>query len=249
MKKKIGELYDKPIVIGNKNEVEKHEIHIDELNAGGGEDGAESNRFYFLFNRMNANPYGLLESLASVCFIPPMTTNVYETFPTIATSRGSLIKASCIKKTYMPDMGEVDIEQMLLPMVGEVIPLTYKEYIGEETNPHCHIFFGEEVVIENNGRDIRYQGIRSLIEKLYQTYGTEPFHQNEFVLLVDPSREVDSHNYEFWAYIQLVRVGYYEKRDDSFDRYDVVCVDPDNLGKEYSLNFGVNENDTIGLNA
>lgn len=35
-KKKIGEIYNKPIVIGDKNEVEKHEIHIDELNAGGG---------------------------------------------------------------------------------------------------------------------------------------------------------------------------------------------------------------------
>lgn len=31
MKRKVGEIYDKPIVVGNKNEVEKHEIHIDDL--------------------------------------------------------------------------------------------------------------------------------------------------------------------------------------------------------------------------
>jgi hypothetical protein len=33
MKKKIGELYNKPIVIGNKNEVTKNEVHIDELSS------------------------------------------------------------------------------------------------------------------------------------------------------------------------------------------------------------------------
>lgn len=247
MKKKIGELYDKPIVIGNKNKVKKHEIHIDELSTGEGNE-AEPNRFYFLFNRMNPALYELLPALSSACFIPPMTTNVYEIAPTQDVFIGSLIKASCIKKTYMPEMGEVDIEQMILPQVGEVIPLTYKEYIGEETNPHCHIFFGEEVVTES-GREIVYPGIRSLIEKLYQTYGTEPFHQNEFVLLVDPSREEDSISYEFWAYIQFVRVGYYRKNDDSSEIYWVNCVDPDNLGKEYSFNFSVKKDDTIGLNA
>lgn len=31
MKKKVGELYDKPIVIGNPNEFEKHEIPLNEL--------------------------------------------------------------------------------------------------------------------------------------------------------------------------------------------------------------------------
>jgi hypothetical protein len=39
MKKKIGELYNKPIVIGNKNEVTKNEVHVDELSnvqSGGG---------------------------------------------------------------------------------------------------------------------------------------------------------------------------------------------------------------------
>lgn len=31
MKKKVGELYDKPIVIGNPNEFTKNEIALDEL--------------------------------------------------------------------------------------------------------------------------------------------------------------------------------------------------------------------------
>ena len=39
MKRKIGELYNKPIVIGDKNEVTSNEIHINSLkssNEGGG---------------------------------------------------------------------------------------------------------------------------------------------------------------------------------------------------------------------
>ena len=35
MKTRIGEIYNKPIVIGNKNEVTKNEVHIDELRGGG----------------------------------------------------------------------------------------------------------------------------------------------------------------------------------------------------------------------
>jgi hypothetical protein len=34
MKKKIGEIYNIPIVIGNKNEVTKNEIHVGELQGG-----------------------------------------------------------------------------------------------------------------------------------------------------------------------------------------------------------------------
>lgn len=47
-KKKIGEIYNKPIVIGNKNLVKEYEIHIDELvNAShGGEDGGRGMKYY-----------------------------------------------------------------------------------------------------------------------------------------------------------------------------------------------------------
>lgn len=38
MKKKIGEIYDKPIVIGDKNLVTENEIHVDELGGNGGGD-------------------------------------------------------------------------------------------------------------------------------------------------------------------------------------------------------------------
>ena len=34
MKKKVGELYDKPIVIGNPNEFTKNEIALSELGGG-----------------------------------------------------------------------------------------------------------------------------------------------------------------------------------------------------------------------
>ena len=45
-KKKIGEIYDKPIVIGDKNLVTQNEIHVDELgsnNGGGGIDHSSKN--------------------------------------------------------------------------------------------------------------------------------------------------------------------------------------------------------------
>lgn len=48
MKKKIGELYNKPIVIGNKNEVTRNEVHIDELSnvPTSGEGGGRPKRVY-----------------------------------------------------------------------------------------------------------------------------------------------------------------------------------------------------------
>lgn len=61
MKKKIGELYDKPIVIGNKNEVEKHEIHIDELSTPQSGGGSEEDDIKFF-----RIPESLLAAMASI---------------------------------------------------------------------------------------------------------------------------------------------------------------------------------------
>ena len=47
MKKKIGEIYNKPIVIGNKNEVTKNEVHISNLNVQGEGGGSASNMKYY----------------------------------------------------------------------------------------------------------------------------------------------------------------------------------------------------------
>lgn len=44
MKKKVGELYDKPIVIGNPNEFTKNEIALSEL---GGSNGGSNNIKYY----------------------------------------------------------------------------------------------------------------------------------------------------------------------------------------------------------
>ena len=49
MKKKIGEIYDKPIVIGNKNEVTKNEVHVDQL---GGESFDDGIYYYLVVKRM-----------------------------------------------------------------------------------------------------------------------------------------------------------------------------------------------------
>jgi hypothetical protein len=49
MKKKIGEIYNKPIVIGNKNEITKNEVHIDNLggSTSGEGGGSASTMEYF----------------------------------------------------------------------------------------------------------------------------------------------------------------------------------------------------------
>lgn len=44
MKKKIGEIYNKPIVVGNKNEITKNEIHVDELFTSGENNSKELKR-------------------------------------------------------------------------------------------------------------------------------------------------------------------------------------------------------------
>lgn len=49
MKKKIGEIYNKPIVIGDKNLVTKNEIHKDDLSAGSGDapsGGGDTMKYY-----------------------------------------------------------------------------------------------------------------------------------------------------------------------------------------------------------
>lgn len=48
MKKKVGELYDKPIVIGNPNEFTKNEIALSEL--GGSNGGSNNIKYYNLPN-------------------------------------------------------------------------------------------------------------------------------------------------------------------------------------------------------
>ena len=63
MKRKIGEIYNKPIVIGDKNLVTRNEIHESELNAstGGGDTPNGGNEWeYFRVNNMRA-VYGIHE--------------------------------------------------------------------------------------------------------------------------------------------------------------------------------------------
>jgi hypothetical protein len=49
MKKKIGEIYNKPIVIGNKNEITKNEVHIDNLGGStSGEGGGSASTMEYI---------------------------------------------------------------------------------------------------------------------------------------------------------------------------------------------------------
>lgn len=50
MKRKIGELYNKPVVIGDKNLVTKNETHISELQGSNEGGGGGAKEYYYLFD-------------------------------------------------------------------------------------------------------------------------------------------------------------------------------------------------------
>lgn len=79
MKRKIGEIYNKPVVIGDKNLVTRNEIHESELNAstGGGDAPSGGDIIYIKWDQLDAIAMGLLAShpLALVaCTIPETQT-------------------------------------------------------------------------------------------------------------------------------------------------------------------------------
>lgn len=58
MKKKIGEIYNKPIVTGDKNLVTKNEIHESTLNGGGTVDSSSSDVEYYATDMERLNLLG-----------------------------------------------------------------------------------------------------------------------------------------------------------------------------------------------
>lgn len=95
MKKKIGEIYNIPVVIGNKNEVTKNEVHLDELAIGGREDNLSKVERAFILNfdkRQEWEPiYSELTSFPSSIVISDlMTNNNYECFENISRRYGSI---------------------------------------------------------------------------------------------------------------------------------------------------------------
>lgn len=68
MKKKVGELYDKPIVIGNPNEFTKNEIALSELGSEGFDDGMEYYKILnlqSLVNKFEPQPTNAISALAN----------------------------------------------------------------------------------------------------------------------------------------------------------------------------------------
>lgn len=67
MKKKVGELYDKPIVVGNPNEFNKNEIALSELSGSNG--GSNNIKYYNLPNdaeiKLTMPTYSTLVKLGS----------------------------------------------------------------------------------------------------------------------------------------------------------------------------------------
>lgn len=66
MKKKIGELYDKPIVIGNPNEFNKNEIALSDLGGDSIDDGME---YYEINAKFFENDDGNLNGMLNSFFI------------------------------------------------------------------------------------------------------------------------------------------------------------------------------------
>lgn len=87
MKKKIGEIYNKPIVVGNKNEITKNEIHIDEL-SGGNASGEEM----IYFDAQKLSIMQGMDYMTALEVLSLITVNTYKTTTPIGyRTYGSLI--------------------------------------------------------------------------------------------------------------------------------------------------------------
>lgn len=93
MKRKIGELYNKPIVIGDKNEVTSNEIHINSLkssNEGGGSSELEGEYYLARPNGWYWKPN--MKMLERMTYDMPEYRAYYD-FLTVWTQIGSVYKA------------------------------------------------------------------------------------------------------------------------------------------------------------
>lgn len=154
MKKKIGEIYNKPIVVGNKNEINKNEIHVDELVTSKESESKELER-----NDINFFDYdGTLlyaytwEEAKNLTQLPPLPTHgnleVKEWNYTLED-----IKAQGTKTT----IGKVDVgaccygadgevvmnpDVLIIPRGVEELPNYYDKAIGVLSIPNTIIYSG-----------------------------------------------------------------------------------------------------------
>lgn len=134
MKKKVGELYDKPIVIGNPNEFTKNEIALSKL--GGSNGGSNNIKYYNLPNdtkikqmmpiystliKVDGDAFKVIYGIGQIMSMLLMDedfslSEIAESFVSCAVDFDALFSAS-------PEEGEVKIKDILLPEVISSIGL------------------------------------------------------------------------------------------------------------------------------
>lgn len=167
-KKKIGEIYNKPIVIGDKNEVEKHEIHIDELNAGG--DLSDS----YTYLDVSSVDSSLKEMLVNFSYVVKLANFqiIPIVFPIMLTSMGLEIPdliAVCIDEQMYVDftMGSDEFKGT----IGELLSSKF----GEEYNNSPRITKEEfyqvpiDIIVSNDDQVL----LKQVYETLYSRVKTE----------------------------------------------------------------------------
>lgn len=132
MKKKVGELYDKPIVIGNKNEVTKNEIHVDEL--GGGGDSFDDGMRYFLIQKTDNSFSNFMDFIGIVHSIGRESTHITTETPMSldrvqAFATSNIIKPDMYRSCYEFLNGALFVELDIdLSYTEYFKPITAKEY-------------------------------------------------------------------------------------------------------------------------
>ena len=118
MKKKVGELYDKPIVVGNPNEFTKNEIALSEL---GGEDSFDYGLEYYLTNGIEFPDAAVLH------YIYKSQDQKCKLFIT-APPQGVIAVAVPTKLYVAPDMTAKDMLGTAPEILEAATQITAKEY-------------------------------------------------------------------------------------------------------------------------
>lgn len=124
-KRKIGEIYNKPIVEGDKNLVTNNEIHKSELSEGGAYSGEDAMEYFDLSSERIAE-CPLLNSVALFCTKLKLATSDGE--PTAIMDYSGLSVMSMQMANYKIIGGGVDFNTITITKQnGEIIKSTYFE--------------------------------------------------------------------------------------------------------------------------
>lgn len=136
MKKKIGELYDKPIVIGNPNEFTKDEIPLKTLtNSEGGSQMLyfDVANLYDMFTSTVLNSAQLFKTFNKAASVNPTQINFYQTKTTdVKTTAIGFCTACFIPKTIKGEVKLVNPIEFLIDTYGSLTSIGLKQITEEE---------------------------------------------------------------------------------------------------------------------